>query len=145
MSERWRGFTGRTAVILAVTCEHMGVSPLQVMQKERGTRSVALARQITMALIREELGLSYPELGHLFDRDHTTTMYAVKRMLGGLTKKGKRECLEEDRQKLAQVRALLPETPQQQRSRFVRELGQQCEPANVAWCRAGSAVWGKVA
>lgn len=145
MSERWRGFTGRTAVILSVTCEHMGVSPLQVMQKERGTRSVALARQITMALIREELGLSYPELGHLFDRDHTTTMYAVKRMLGGLTKKGKRECLEEDRQKLAQVRALLPETPERERARAFRALGQPCEPANSTSCRAGTAVWGRVA
>ncbi len=40
-----------------------------------------LARQIAMYLCRRKLGLSYPELGRLFgDRDHTTVMYAVKKV-----------------------------------------------------------------
>ena len=41
-------------------------------------RSVAFPRQVAMYLIREILDLSYPEIGKLFAKHHSTVMYSVE-------------------------------------------------------------------
>lgn len=41
-------------------------------------RSVVRARHRFCAVVRSSLGLSYPEIGRLIGRDHTTVMNAVK-------------------------------------------------------------------
>jgi chromosomal replication initiator protein len=43
-------------------------------------RTVAEARQVAMWLVRELGGRSYPELGRIFQRDHTTAISAVRRV-----------------------------------------------------------------
>lgn len=43
-------------------------------------RHVVDARHLAMYLLRESTGLSFPALGAVFGRDHTTVMHAVQRM-----------------------------------------------------------------
>lgn len=43
-------------------------------------RHVVDARHLAMYLLRESAGLSFPALGAVFGRDHTTAMHAVQRM-----------------------------------------------------------------
>jgi chromosomal replication initiator protein len=42
--------------------------------------AIATARQIAMYLCRELTSLSLPKIGQLLDRDHTTVMYANKKI-----------------------------------------------------------------
>lgn len=44
----------------------------------RRTATVSKARQRLLAVIRWTLGLSYPEIGILFDLDHSTVIAAVR-------------------------------------------------------------------
>jgi chromosomal replication initiator protein len=46
------------------------------------TRALAQSRQIAMYLCRELTDLSLPKIGQVFGRDHTTVMYAQKKILG---------------------------------------------------------------
>ena len=43
-------------------------------------KAIAMARQIAMYLCREMTDLSLPKIGELFGRDHTTVMYACKKV-----------------------------------------------------------------
>lgn len=43
------------------------------------SKKIARARQVAIWLSRERTGLSYPDLGRLFERHHTTAMHAVDR------------------------------------------------------------------
>lgn len=53
--------------------------PPALITGPRGSRHVSNARQITQAALFETCDVSYAELGRLFDRDHTTVIYAVTR------------------------------------------------------------------
>ena len=67
--------------ILSVVAEHYQLSLKTLIGKERH-HTTALARQVAMYLCRTLLGCSYPELGRLFGgKDHSTAMYAVKKIL----------------------------------------------------------------
>ncbi len=51
------------------------------MKSERRTRSIARPRQIAMYLCKQLTPKSYPEIGkHFGDRDHTTIMYAFRKV-----------------------------------------------------------------
>lgn len=66
--------------ILDVTAEHFQLSLKTLTGNER-RHSTAFARQMAMYLCRHLLGCSYPELGRIFGgKDHTTVMYAVKKI-----------------------------------------------------------------
>ncbi len=54
----------------------------------RRSRSIARPRQLAMLLAKELTNHSYPEIGHAFDRDHTTVIHACKKI---------RQLLDEDR------------------------------------------------
>lgn len=54
-----------------------GVSVEQLLSPSRA-QPTALARQISMRLLRELTQLSYPQIGARFGRDHTTVIYALK-------------------------------------------------------------------
>jgi hypothetical protein len=54
------------------------VTPASVLGRSR-SKGVAAARAMAMALVRRRTRLSYPELGRVFGRDHTTVMVAVKK------------------------------------------------------------------
>lgn len=51
-------------------------------------RRVAEARFMAMYLVRDLLGLSYPAIGKLFDRDHTTIVHGVQRVRKWLLDRG---------------------------------------------------------
>ncbi len=65
--------------ILAITAEYFEIS-VDELRGPGKTRSLAQARQISMYLCRELTDLSLPKIGETFDRDHTTVMYADKKI-----------------------------------------------------------------
>ena len=68
------------AIILAVAFA-TGISFGAIKSRDK-FRSIARARRIAMAAVRRRLAMSYPEIGMVFGRDHTTVMYAVKCVIG---------------------------------------------------------------
>lgn len=68
-------FVGRLMVILRV-------DDVELMSRKR-TGNVALCRQISMWFAYEKLNLNYDKIGQMFNRDHTTAMYA-KNQINGL-------------------------------------------------------------
>ncbi|MBD0862844.1 chromosomal replication initiator protein DnaA [Gordonia sp. zg691] len=67
------------ASILAITAEYFDIS-IEELCGPGKTRSIAQARQISMYLCRELTDLSLPKIGETFDRDHTTVMYAERKI-----------------------------------------------------------------
>ncbi|MCF8589079.1 chromosomal replication initiator protein DnaA [Gordonia liuliyuniae] len=67
------------ASILAITAEYFDIS-IEDLRGPSKMRPVTQARQISMYLCRELTDLSLPKIGEAFDRDHTTVMYAVKKI-----------------------------------------------------------------
>ena len=67
------------ASILAITAEYFDIS-IEELRGPGKTRSIAQARQISMYLCRELTDLSLPKIGETFDRDHTTVMYAERKI-----------------------------------------------------------------
>ncbi|MGV9792601.1 chromosomal replication initiator protein DnaA [Gordonia sp. NPDC003422] len=67
------------ASILVITAEYFDIS-VDELRGPGKTRSLAQARQISMYLCRELTDLSLPKIGETFDRDHTTVMYAERKI-----------------------------------------------------------------
>ena len=66
--------------VLYAVANAFGISPDKILGRER-SREVALPRQITMYLLREEANISLPQIGEaLGGRDHTTVMYACDKV-----------------------------------------------------------------
>ncbi len=66
--------------VLLVVSDAFGVSEDRILGRER-TREVALPRQVAMYLLREEGGVSLPQIGeYIGGRDHTTVMYACDKV-----------------------------------------------------------------
>jgi len=63
--------------VVKVTSEVTGVPILDLLSKRRLN---ADERHIAMYLSVRLLGCSYPEVGRAFGRDHTSVMYAVKKL-----------------------------------------------------------------
>lgn len=67
-----------TVAIMARVGKPFGVTP-EMMQGPRRTRNIAWPRMAAMAAIRaEKPNLSYPAIGTLFNRDHTTILHGVR-------------------------------------------------------------------
>jgi chromosomal replication initiator protein len=62
--------------ITTVVCEHFGVERSDLLSRRR-SRHIATPRQVAMYLCRVHLGTSYPRLGELFERDHSTAIHAI--------------------------------------------------------------------
>lgn len=60
-------------------------STLRGTLKNKGT---AEARQIAMYLIRQLTNLSLPDIGREFGRDHSTVIYAIRKVVQALEKPG---------------------------------------------------------
>ena len=69
------------AMIMAATAEYFDTT-LEELRGPGKTRALAQSRQIAMYLCRELTDLSLPKIGQAFGRDHTTVMYAQKKILG---------------------------------------------------------------
>lgn len=65
--------------IIAATAAHFGYTPADVVGPRR-PRPLALARQIAMYLCRELTDYSLPELGVIFQRDHTTVLHGEQKI-----------------------------------------------------------------
>jgi len=66
--------------VLEAVSKAFGVSNDRLLGRER-TREVALPRQIAMYLLREESGVSLPQIGEIIGgRDHTTVIYACDKI-----------------------------------------------------------------
>ena len=77
--------------ILGFVSERLGVSRAQILGTGKG-KTVAFARHVAMYLAKKVAvpEPSYPELGRLFDRNHTTVLAAIRKV-DGLRKCGARE------------------------------------------------------
>ncbi len=66
--------------VLEAVSRAFGVSNERLLGRER-TREVALPRQVAMYLLREEGGVSLPQIGEFVGgRDHTTVIYACEKI-----------------------------------------------------------------
>jgi chromosomal replication initiator protein len=66
--------------VLDAVSKAFGISNARLIGRER-TREVALPRQIAMYLLREEGGVSLPQIGQFIGgRDHTTVIYACDKV-----------------------------------------------------------------
>lgn len=75
------------SAIMEVTCEYFGIT-METLTGAGKTRSVAHARQLAMYLCRELTDLSLPKIGNEFGgKDHTTVMYADRKIRGEMTEK----------------------------------------------------------
>ena len=72
--------------IVAAVADHCEVPYSRIVAKknERSSldrsRRVTEARAVSIYIIRESIRASYPEIGHFFGMDHTSVMYAHKRI-----------------------------------------------------------------
>jgi len=69
------------AVIMAATADYFDIT-VEELRGPGKTRALAQSRQIAMYLCRELTDLSLPKIGQAFGRDHTTVMYAQRKILG---------------------------------------------------------------
>lgn len=75
--------------VVKAVCEFYGIKPTQLRGPKRDAGLVK-ARQVTMYLLKEELGLTYVEIGGLLGgRDHTTIMHGVDKIEGLVDNKAK--------------------------------------------------------
>lgn len=75
-----------TAAIMAATAEYFETS-IDELRGPGKTRALAQSRQIAMYLCRELTDLSLPKIGQAFGRDHTTVMYAEKKIRGEMAER----------------------------------------------------------
>jgi hypothetical protein len=68
--------------IIAEVAKETGVSVADILGPRR-LAPIAAARRIAMQRIRNELGYSYPQIGRMFGRDHSTAIWACR---GGRSK-----------------------------------------------------------
>ncbi|NKY49845.1 chromosomal replication initiator protein DnaA [Nocardia vermiculata] len=74
------------STIMAVTAEYFNTT-LDELTGPGKARPLAQARQIAMYLCRELTDLSLPKIGQAFGRDHTTVMYAEKKVRKEMTER----------------------------------------------------------
>lgn len=68
--------------ILSLIAEHFSLNVADLIGKKR-TKEMVYPRHITMYLLREELNLSFPEIGReLGGKDHTTIMHGYNKIVG---------------------------------------------------------------
>ena len=72
--------------IIDCVCRYFGISNEEMVGKSRA-KPFVYPRQIAMYLARSHTSLSFPDLGRVFGRDHTTVLHAVQRIMDDLAKK----------------------------------------------------------
>lgn len=67
--------------VFQVVCDQFDVTKDDLKGPCR-SRSIVRPRQIAMSLMRDAGGgrLSYPQIGHHFNRDHTTVLFGMRRV-----------------------------------------------------------------
>ena len=62
--------------IAGAVCDHFALRPGDLRSKRR-SRNVAVPRQLAMYLCRQLMNASFPHIGELFGRDHSTVIHAT--------------------------------------------------------------------
>jgi chromosomal replication initiator protein len=62
--------------IAGAICDHFSLRPTDLRSKRR-SRNVAVPRQLAMYLCRQLMNASFPHIGELFGRDHSTVIHAT--------------------------------------------------------------------
>ena len=62
--------------ISRAVCDQFAIRPTELRSRRR-TQQVAVPRQLAMYLCRRLMKASYPQIGELFGRDHSTVMHAT--------------------------------------------------------------------
>lgn len=65
--------------VLCAVAASSGVSVSAILGSSKRA-DIVLARQVAMWLVRDRTDWSYPQIGAMFDRDHTTVMHAVRKI-----------------------------------------------------------------
>lgn len=65
--------------VLAETAKHFGLLQREIIAQDHRP-CVAIPRHIACYLMRVDLQVSYPSIGRLLDRDHSTVINSVKRV-----------------------------------------------------------------
>jgi len=68
-----------TLTLCQAVARHFDVTVDDILSRDR-SKAVAEARAVSMWLARSKLGMSYPELGREFVRDHSTCMSSVRKI-----------------------------------------------------------------
>ena len=72
------------AALLKEVCQEFRITHDRLISKQRSVRVVA-ARDIIIKCLRDD-GWSYPEIGRLLNRDHSTIVHALKRINKNIVK-----------------------------------------------------------
>jgi chromosomal replication initiator protein len=67
------------SIIMLTVADFYGTTVTKLLEHDQH-RALTRPRQVAMALCRGMLGMSYPQIGKAFDRDHTTVLYAVEQV-----------------------------------------------------------------
>lgn len=65
--------------ILAVVERYFGFESGDVVFDSSRSKTRVMARQLAMLFVRDRLGWSYPEIGEVFGKDHTTVIMGCRR------------------------------------------------------------------
>ena len=74
------------SLVISQVCKFYSIDE-SVLRGTLKKKNIAEARQIAMYLIRNLTNLSLPDIGKEFDRDHTTVLYAIRRVEAALKTK----------------------------------------------------------
>lgn len=77
--------------IIQCVSRYYGVSQEEILGKSRA-KPFVYPRQIAMYLARSHTSLSFPDLGRVFGRDHTTVLHAVQRIMDDKSKDPQLQC-----------------------------------------------------
>ena len=79
------GDRGVLLQIVGLAADIFGVTVRDVLGGDR-SRKVVRPRQVAMYVARKRTGMSFPQLGEAFGRDHSTVQYAVRQVNASLTR-----------------------------------------------------------
>lgn len=68
----------RVDAVIREVADRYELRPGDLTSSSYGDRSVQLARHLAVYIAREETGASYPALGRVFGRDHTTVLHSCR-------------------------------------------------------------------
>jgi len=61
---------------VTAVCSHFSLRPIDLRSRRR-SKNVVVPRQLAMYLCRRLMGASFPHIGELFARDHSTVIHAT--------------------------------------------------------------------
>lgn len=91
--------------IMEVTAEYFNIAVSDLTSTKKA-RAIAHARQLAMYLCRELTDLSLPRIGEHFGKDHTTVMYADRKIRAEITEK--RDTYDEIQKLTQQIKSISP-------------------------------------